>query len=107
MQHSYLVRSSFRKLVEGLPQPYKVMPCKPLSAGVVSGKQGAQASRPFTEVAYGYLPLVWAATLSHYLLLFLGEAGRILPVRTEASRCARDTLYLLILRSAIAHTAGK
>ena len=32
------------------------------------------------EVAYGYLPLVWAATLSHYLLPFLGEAGRILPV---------------------------
>ena len=39
--------------------------------------------KPFMEVAYGYLPLVWAATLSHYLLLFLGEAGRILPVCAE------------------------
>ena len=65
----------------------------PLSAGVVSGKQGAQVGRPFMEVAYGYLPLVWAATLSHYLLLFLGEAGRILPVCIRARRCSRDTLY--------------
>ena len=34
----------------------------------------------FLEMAYGYLPLVWAATLAHYLLLFCEEAGRILPV---------------------------
>ena len=27
-----------------------------------------------------WLPLVWAATLAHYLDLFLNEAGRILPV---------------------------
>jgi hypothetical protein len=26
------------------------------------------------------MPLVWAGTLAHYLLPFLGEAGRILPV---------------------------
>ena len=35
----------------------------------------------FLEMAYGYTPLVWAATLAHYLLLFCEEAGRILPVR--------------------------
>ena len=57
------------------------------------------------EVAYGYLPLVWAATLSHYLLLFLGEAGRILPVGAGASRHAHDTLYLSILRSEADHNA--
>jgi hypothetical protein len=31
-------------------------------------------------LAYGYLPLVWAANLAHYLRLGLGEGGRILPV---------------------------
>ena len=58
------------------------------------------------ELAYGYLPLVWAANLSHYLLLFLGEAGRILPVCAGARRCAPDTLCLLISRSATDHAGG-
>ncbi len=39
------------------------------------------ANQPnFIELAYGYLPLVLAANLSHYLDLGLNEAGRILPV---------------------------
>jgi transcriptional regulator with AAA-type ATPase domain/NAD-dependent dihydropyrimidine dehydrogenase PreA subunit len=37
-------------------------------------------SRPFIELAYGYLPLVLGASLAHYLRLGLTEAGRILPV---------------------------
>jgi transcriptional regulator with AAA-type ATPase domain/NAD-dependent dihydropyrimidine dehydrogenase PreA subunit len=36
--------------------------------------------RPFVELAYGYLPLVLAANLAHYLRLGLTEAGRIMPV---------------------------
>ncbi len=36
--------------------------------------------RPGVRLAYGYLPLVWAANLAHYLRLGLGEGGRILPV---------------------------
>lgn len=36
--------------------------------------------RPVVRLAYGYLPLVWAANLAHYLRLGLGEGGRILPV---------------------------
>jgi len=36
--------------------------------------------RPFGELAYGYLPLVLAANLAHYIPYGLGEAGRILPV---------------------------
>jgi transcriptional regulator with AAA-type ATPase domain/NAD-dependent dihydropyrimidine dehydrogenase PreA subunit len=36
--------------------------------------------RPFTELAYGYLPLVLGGTLAHYLPLGLTEAGQILPV---------------------------
>jgi hypothetical protein len=44
-------------------------------------RQGAKVkSKPFIELAYGYLPLVLAANLAHYLQLGLGEAGRILPV---------------------------
>ena len=38
-------------------------------------------SRPFLEAGYAYLPLVWAATLAHYLRPLLGDAGRILQVR--------------------------
>ena len=38
----------------------------------------------FVGMAYGYLPLVWAGTLAHYLLLWCEEAGRILPVRAAA-----------------------
>ncbi len=37
-------------------------------------------TRPFLELAYGYLPLALAANLAHYFQLGLGEAGRILPV---------------------------
>lgn len=36
--------------------------------------------RPFVELAYGYLPLVWAGTLAYYLDNALEEAGLILPV---------------------------
>jgi transcriptional regulator with AAA-type ATPase domain/NAD-dependent dihydropyrimidine dehydrogenase PreA subunit len=36
--------------------------------------------RSFTELAYGYLPLVLGGNLAHYLRLGLGEGGRILPV---------------------------
>lgn len=35
---------------------------------------------PFLHLAYGYLPLVWSATLAHYLFLFLTEGGTLLPV---------------------------
>lgn len=34
----------------------------------------------FVELAYGYLPLVLAGNLAHYLRLGLNEAGRVLPV---------------------------
>ena len=34
----------------------------------------------FVKLAYGYLPLVWAANLAHYLRLGLQEGGRIIPV---------------------------
>ncbi len=36
--------------------------------------------KKFINLAYGYLPLVLAGNLAHYLSLGLNEAGRILPV---------------------------
>jgi hypothetical protein len=41
----------------------------------------ANQPQPFLTIAYGYLPLVWAATLAHYLDFGLIEAGQILRVR--------------------------
>lgn len=36
--------------------------------------------KPFIELAYGYLPLVLAGNLAHYLHLGLTEMGRVVPV---------------------------
>jgi hypothetical protein len=44
------------------------------------GFPGSGPRRTFVELAYGFLPLVLFASLAHYLLLGLGEAGQILPV---------------------------
>jgi transcriptional regulator with AAA-type ATPase domain/NAD-dependent dihydropyrimidine dehydrogenase PreA subunit len=38
------------------------------------------STKPFVELAYGYLPLVLGANLAHYLRLGLTEAGRVVPV---------------------------
>ncbi|GLC68372.1 hypothetical protein PLESTF_000684000 [Pleodorina starrii] len=35
---------------------------------------------PFLALSYGYLPLLWSATLSHYLQPLLAEGGRLLPI---------------------------
>ncbi|PNH01184.1 Nif-specific regulatory protein [Tetrabaena socialis] len=35
---------------------------------------------PFLSLSYGYMPLVWAATLGHYLRPLLAEGGRLLPI---------------------------
>ncbi len=37
-------------------------------------------SRPFVELAYGYLPLAMGGLLAHFLRLGLSEGGRIIPV---------------------------
>ncbi len=42
--------------------------------------QGTGANRNFLTLAYGYLPLVLLASLAHYLLPGLSEAGQIIPV---------------------------
>eukprot|EP00878_Enallax_costatus_P004842 GHUV01005096.1.p1 GENE.GHUV01005096.1~~GHUV01005096.1.p1 ORF type:complete len:906 (+),score=289.25 GHUV01005096.1:167-2884(+) len=56
----------------------------PAVAGGAAALAGTAAApvpiAPFLNLSYGYLPLVWGATLSHYLRQFLEEAGNILPV---------------------------
>eukprot|EP00884_Botryococcus_braunii_P003593 jgi/Botrbrau1/13234/Bobra.0199s0007.1 len=42
--------------------------------------QKADRPQPFLTIAYGYLPLVWAATLAHYLENGMIEAGQVLRV---------------------------
>lgn len=48
------------------------------AVGVAVGR--SRPPQAFLQMAYGYLPLVWAGTLTHYLPAFLLQAGRILPV---------------------------
>ncbi len=66
-----------------------------------TGGGDLQGRRPsgknFLELAYGYMPLVWAGTLAHYLPLFLGEAGRLLPVSAELSFHALDIWWLCLM----------
>ncbi|MEP0918670.1 sigma 54-interacting transcriptional regulator [Leptolyngbya sp. DQ-M1] len=60
-------------------------------------------SRPFLELAYGYLPLVLGASLAYYLHLGLNEAGRILPV--TAATFGGSTELMATLPIAVAHPA--
>ncbi len=57
--------------------------------------------RNFIDLAYGYLPLVLAANLAHYLQLGLGEAGRILPVTFATFGLAGENLPVLVAHSAV------
>lgn len=57
------------------------------------------APRAFIELAYCYLPLVWLASLAHYLFLGLTEAGRILPVAARTLGCMLPGLPDSSLRS--------
>jgi len=47
---------------------------------LTQGPQKTFPQRTFLDLAYGYLPLVLFASLAHYLLLGLSEAGQILPI---------------------------
>lgn len=47
---------------------------------------------PFLDLAYGYMPLCWGATLAHYLPLLLTEVGRFLPVRLGCGTGCSDTV---------------
>lgn len=57
--------------------------------------------RPFVELAYGYLPLVLAGNLAHYLRLGLGEGGRILPVTFATFGLNSESLPILVAHPAV------
>ena len=57
--------------------------------------------RPFVELAYGYLPLVLAGNLAHYLRLGLGEGGRILPVALATFGLSGEALPIFVAHPAV------
>jgi transcriptional regulator with AAA-type ATPase domain/NAD-dependent dihydropyrimidine dehydrogenase PreA subunit len=57
--------------------------------------------RPVVRLAYGYLPLVWAANLAHYLDLGLGEGGRVLPVSLATVGIAGANLPVWVAHPAV------
>jgi transcriptional regulator with AAA-type ATPase domain/NAD-dependent dihydropyrimidine dehydrogenase PreA subunit len=57
--------------------------------------------RKFIELAYGYLPLVLAGNLAHYLRLGLGEGGRILPVTMATFGLDGNNLPVLVAHPAV------
>lgn len=57
--------------------------------------------RPFVELAYGYLPLVLAGNLAHYLRLGLGEGGRILPVALATFGLNGEVLPIFVAHPAV------
>lgn len=57
--------------------------------------------RKFIELAYGYLPLVLAGNLAHYLRLGLGEGGKILPVTMATFGLNGASLPILVAHPAV------
>ncbi|NET39399.1 MAG: 4Fe-4S binding protein, partial [Cyanothece sp. SIO1E1] len=57
--------------------------------------------KSFVELAYGYLPLVLAANLAHYLWLGLNEAGRVLPVSLATFGLNGESLPVLVAHPAV------
>ena len=57
--------------------------------------------RKFIELAYGYLPLVLAGNLAHYLRLGLGEGGKILPVTMATFGFDRMSFPILVAHPAV------
>ncbi len=59
------------------------------------------SSRPFLELAYGWLPLVLGANLAHYLHLGLTEAGQVLPVGFASFGLADPGLPIWVAHPAV------
>ncbi|HEY9605060.1 MAG TPA: sigma 54-interacting transcriptional regulator [Allocoleopsis sp.] len=57
--------------------------------------------RRFVELAYGYLPLVLAANLAHYLRLGLSEGGRLLPVTFATFGLSGEALPVWVAHPAV------
>ena len=57
--------------------------------------------RKFIELAYGYLPLVLAGNLAHYLHLGLTEGGKILPVTMATFGLNGSNLPVMVAHPAV------
>ncbi len=57
--------------------------------------------RPFVELAYGYLPLVLAGNLAHYLRSGLGEGGRLVPVTFATFGFSGEGLPVFVAHPAV------
>ncbi|HEY9830108.1 MAG TPA: sigma 54-interacting transcriptional regulator [Stenomitos sp.] len=57
--------------------------------------------KPFVELAYGYLPLVLAGNLAHYLRLGLSEGGRLLPVTLATFGLSGEGLPVFVAHPAV------
>ena len=55
----------------------------------------------FVELAYGYLPLVLAGNLAHYLRLGLSEGGRLLPVTFATFGLSGEGLPMFVAHPAV------
>jgi hypothetical protein len=62
-----------------------------------SGAPVVAPIKPFLQLGYGYLPLVWAATLAHYEALLLREAG--LALQVGAATFGLDGAWLPVLQA--------
>lgn len=58
-------------------------------------------SRPFLELAYGYLPIVLGANIAHYLQLGLTEAGRVVPVAFATFGLGTASLPIFVAHPAV------
>jgi transcriptional regulator with AAA-type ATPase domain len=57
--------------------------------------------KPFVALAYGYLPLVLAGNLAHYLRLGLSEGGRLLPVTFATFGLSGEGLPIFVAHPAV------
>lgn len=68
---------------------------------LVTKAKGKIKSLQFVQLAYGYLPLVLAGNLAHYLRLGLSEGGRILPVAFATFGLNGTSLPIVIAHPAV------
>ncbi len=60
-----------------------------------------QRHQAFVRLAYGFLPMVLASNLAHYLKLGLTEAGRIIPVTLATFGYNRLNLPVAVAHPAV------
>jgi transcriptional regulator with AAA-type ATPase domain/NAD-dependent dihydropyrimidine dehydrogenase PreA subunit len=73
----------------------------PLLSHQLIPKKGILSHISFVELAYGYLPLVLAGNLAHYLRLGMGEAGTIMPLFMATFGLSGQHLPVLMAHPAV------